>query len=206
MLDILNGKDYKIYPNFLDKEHYEELLTFVTYCSWKHQGYAANTDIKSDAKRFHPIYMGSSETHIKLKDTDLIALENYSSLPVGIQDVLNKFNNMFNKKFSPTQIYFNCFTHGDEMSFHRDNLSSAGNNNIHNVTFMLYLTKQWEPIWQGSTLFKEEHGPEILGGCLPYPNHLIVFDSRLLHVCAPISRFCPLKRNIFVCQTEYNDN
>ena len=56
MLDILDGKDYKIIPDFLEKEHYEELLLFVEKCSWRHHGYAASTDVRTDAKRFHSIY------------------------------------------------------------------------------------------------------------------------------------------------------
>jgi len=67
-------------------------------------------------------------------------------------------------------------------------------------TAILYLNKQWKADWFGATLLYDEQ-EDIEIGVLPKYNRLFIFDGRQPHSSSPLSRCCPVGKQILVFNT-----
>jgi len=56
-------------------------------------------------------------------------------------------------------------------------------------TLIYYPMPQWNPDWEGETLFFNSYG-DVLAGVMPLPNRAVLFDGRLSHAGRAPSRHC----------------
>ena len=67
-------------------------------------------------------------------------------------------------------------------------------------TAIIYLTKDWQPDWYGSTLLYTDDD-EIDAAIMPKFNRCAVFDSAQKHSTSPLSRICMVPKKIMVFNT-----
>ena len=72
------------------------------------------------------------------------------------------------------RVIINGQTQGMHSGVHRDNLDPRSR------TLLLYLNPQWNPEWQGYTVFFGEDRQEIQR-ILPEPGKMLVYDGSMLH-------------------------
>ena len=67
-------------------------------------------------------------------------------------------------------------------------------------TVIVYLTRDWDPNWYGSTLLYTDDN-EIDAAIMPKFNRCAVFDSAQMHSSSPLSRSCTTQKRILVINT-----
>tara|TARA_R100000455_G_C6220746_1_gene85294 strand:- start:168 stop:728 length:561 start_codon:yes stop_codon:yes gene_type:complete len=173
------------FQNFLDYDEFYNLQRQKTDMSWKFHGRAS-----ASMKEWHlnnPVYGG-----VKNPITD------YTMLPEILRPPLIKLSNKYNVLIRPYDIYYNAYKFGNEMEIHTDKITKPG----FNRTIILYLTDEWSPEWHGETVLYDDKKETIRKAVIPYPNSVLVFDSRIPHSSVPISKFCLENRVILVYQCE----
>lgn len=100
------------------------------------------------------------------------------------EHLLNKIQELTNRKFKLKRVYANGQTHGLVGSVHQDD-------NIEGTfTFLYYANPTWRSDWGGETTFFTE---EIINN-FPFPNSAILFDSRIPHFGNDPNRKCSALR------------
>tara|TARA_R100000781_G_scaffold94097_2_gene58524 strand:- start:294 stop:821 length:528 start_codon:yes stop_codon:yes gene_type:complete len=170
---------YFKYDNFLSDSLYNKIYKISRKINWQ----------------THPQLDGKFSNHLthqiidsKLKKPKL--QEPYKQLVKTISDRLKV-------KVFPHNMYFNLYQHGNECGIHQDR--STENKNI---TFILFLTDEWQADEHGETLLYDRTETEILFSCVSFSNTALIFDSGLKHGISPISRFCNKDRIILVLQLD----
>ena len=67
-------------------------------------------------------------------------------------------------------------------------------------TIIVYMSKDWKIDYYGATILYTDEG-EIDASCLPKYNRMFIFDSSQLHASSPLSRLCPINKDIMVFNT-----
>ena len=93
--------------------------------------------------------------------------------------------------------YANAYTFGTEGYLHTDSTVPS------DVTFLLYLNREWRRDWAGETLFFDGH--DVMATVLPKFNRMVVFPSIVPHVARSVSRSCSVARTIFTFKAKTDD-
>ena len=67
-------------------------------------------------------------------------------------------------------------------------------------TIIVYMSKDWKMDYYGATILYTDEG-EIDASCLPKYNRMFILDSAQLHASSPLSRMCPINKDIMVFNT-----
>ena len=83
--------------------------------------------------------------------------------------------------------YVNAHTYGVEDAIHEDDTDLENG-----LTVIVYLCRAWYPEWFGQTVFWEHldkmtHN-DIIQSVIPKPNRVLIFDKKIPHCVAPLSR------------------
>jgi Rps23 Pro-64 3,4-dihydroxylase Tpa1-like proline 4-hydroxylase len=171
----------KYYDNFYNGKDYIDLLNHIDGIGWSDRG----QDYDGSNYTTHYNFQVINEKE-GVKDIEI---------PL-VKKALQKIKDSLNEEYYPHNLYFNSYKFGDEIRAHVDRETSTRNNK----TLIIYCTKEWQKDWHGETLLYKDN--VIIGGNLPIPNTAILFDSKIQHSMAPISRYCKEQRNILVFQLE----
>ncbi|BAR14056.1 Predicted proline hydroxylase (EGL-9) [uncultured Mediterranean phage uvMED] len=171
--------------NFLNYEEFFNLKSLSNTIQWGF--YGRSSSAMKEWHLNHPIYGGEKSP-----------IKNFSQLHPGFQYILNKLSKQYNCLIHPYDIYFNAYRFGNEMDIHTDKVTKPG----FNRTIIFYLTEDWLPQWHGETVFYDDKSEDVIKSVLPYPNSVVIFDSRIPHSSVPISKFCTENRIILVFQCE----
>lgn len=177
--EIINLQDFLEYEDFYNLKSHAKTLnwTFTSRASATMPEWHLNC----------PIYGGMK--------TPIV---DYNQLPEIFRPVLMKLTKEYNVLIRPYDVYFNAYKFGNEMEIHTDKITKKG----FNRTIIMYLTDDWLPQWHGETVFYDEKKEHIKSSIIPYPNSVVIFDSRIPHTSVPISKFCLENRIILVFQCE----
>lgn len=93
------------------------------------------------------------------------------------------------------RVYVNAYTHGTDTAPHTDS------NRENEQTHILYLNKEWKPLWCGETVIFDKTQSDIEKSYLPKFNRLITFPSNRLHAARPIHKSCNELRIVLVLKT-----
>lgn len=104
------------------------------------------------------------------------------------------WNNIKNKNpdCSLLRVYVNAYTHGNDTSPHTDSIRK------NEKTYILYLNREWNPMWCGETVIFNQAQTEIEKSYLPKFNRMITFPSDRLHAARPIHKSCNELRTVLV--------
>lgn len=105
-------------------------------------------------------------------------------------------NDLFGYNAKLTRCYLNGYTYGTEGYIHEDNDDDG------DLTAVVYMNAEWDMNWGGETLFYPDGLPVF--GLLPAPGRVAIFNARMLHRAAPLSRWCPTLRRTLVIKTKRN--
>ena len=89
---------------------------------------------------------------------------------------------LINRPLKVIRQYANGHTFGNGGQAHQDD-SREGT-----YTLLYYPVEKWHRMWEGETVFYDEN-EDIKSAIKPSPNRAIFFDSRILHVGRPPSRY-----------------
>ena len=67
-------------------------------------------------------------------------------------------------------------------------------------TVIIYMSKDWQKEYYGATILYTDDG-EIDASCLPRYNRAFIFDASQEHSTSPLSRMCPINKDILVFNT-----
>ena len=171
----------KYYDNFYNGKDYIDLLNHIDSIGWNDRG----QDYDGSSYTTHYNFQVINEKE-GVKDIEI---------PL-VKKALQIIKDSLNEEYYPHNLYFNSYKFGDEIRAHTDRETSTRNNK----TLIIYCTKEWQKDWHGETLLYKDN--VVIGGNLPIPNTAILFDSKIQHSMAPISRYCKEQRNILVFQLE----
>ena len=143
----------------------------------------------------HPKLDGKFSNHLTHQIIDFTL--NKTKLKQPYKELVKVISDKLKVKVFPHNMYFNLYQHGNECGIHQDR--STENKNI---TFILFLTDEWQANDHGETILYDRTETEILFSCVPFSNTALVFDSGLKHGISPISRFCNKDRIILVLQLD----
>ncbi len=184
--EIINIQNFLNYDDF-----YTLRNTRSKTLPWYFEGRASYT--MAEWHLNHPIYGGKKS-----------AITDFNDLIPEYQIPLLTLSKKYNVLIHPYDIYFNCYKFGNEMEIHTDKKTKEG----FNRTIIVYLTDDWFPQWHGETVFYDQNAEHVRQSIVPYSNSAAIFDSRIPHTSAPISKFCLINRTIIVyqCQIELIDD
>jgi Rps23 Pro-64 3,4-dihydroxylase Tpa1-like proline 4-hydroxylase len=171
----------KYYEQFFKEKDYIDLLNHIDTIGWKDRG----QDYDESRYTTHYNFQIINEKE-GVKDIQI---------PL-VRTALEIVKQSLGEEYYPHNLYFNSYKYGDEIQAHVDRETTTKNNR----TLIIYCTKEWQKDWHGETLLYD--GNILKGGNLPMPNSAILFDSKIQHSMAPISRYCKELRNILVFQLE----
>lgn len=96
--------------------------------------------------------------------------------------------------------YTNSQTFGTDPTVHRDDpmiyRSVCGTEGAP-ITVLIYLNETWDIDWGGETTFFDDKG-EVIASVMPKFGRIICFDGTIQHGARPLSRCCPVKRDVLV--------
>jgi hypothetical protein len=129
----------------------------------------------------------------------------------NIEDIQNQFDlNSIEAHFwqfiktkhpncSMLRAYVNAYTYGTDPAPHTD---SIRNNEI---TYLLYLNNNWNPVWCGETVIFNKQRSDIEKAFIPKFNRFISFPSNHLHSARPIHKLCNELRIVLVFKISTDD-
>ena len=95
--------------------------------------------------------------------------------------------------------YANAMSYGMDGTVHIDSTKP------NNFTAVYYPHERWSPNWGGETMFYNQGENRVLGCFYPIPNSAIVFDGRIPHRAAGVSRSYAGTRITLMFKTEKID-
>ena len=163
MFVLMNILNIKSYPNFLNKEEHDYVISkTLKGNTWSHGAISAND--------------GFCFWYMEL-----------------IQDVFftdymfNKIKTTTKKDFEILRVYANGQTYGLSGGYHQDITAPIPTNESAYKTLLYYVNPIWESEWGGSTLFKQNE--EVYTQPFIF-NNAILFDSTIYHVGLEPTRHC----------------
>jgi len=104
-------------------------------------------------------------------------LEEFTELRVLLE---NKMKEHLKKDIQLMALYANGQTHSQCGSPHQDWHMDDGDPATY-YTLLIYIHKQWKPIYGGHTIFMDNTGNEMIASIWPKSNTAVLFDSSIVH-------------------------
>ncbi|HUP56207.1 MAG TPA: 2OG-Fe(II) oxygenase [Bdellovibrionota bacterium] len=159
---FVGGKRILVIDGLFDGASIEKVFNFLKSCPYRW----INTD--------------------NLKDSHSVRWK--ADLPTSIQDqpffseIVRKSNDAFGTPDTVLHRVYANMNHYGEIHFeHIDELEG--------FSALYYANPEWDPSWQGETLFFADNG-EALTAVSPKPGRLLIFDASIIHRGSPPSREC----------------
>lgn len=165
------------HENALSDEMRRHVYDFLNEPGWE-TGWKSNS--KRDGYSFlHKHYAG----HRKVGDNKAYDCEDElkTSAPV-IYDAWFTTKNKFFAGHTLVRCYANGMAYGMDGTVHCDAKEPG------NYTAVYYPHERWSPNWGGETLFYNQREDRIAACSFPRPNTIIVFDGRMPHRAAGVTR------------------
>ena len=196
-------------PKMIDGVLPPEVLQRIhrDYFTWMQSGWKSNNRL--------PYEHGHNQHYIlhnsKSFDLDMQDMPGYEDQHPGLADAFDTIQQIIGKR-GLIRAYAKSYHYGQDAYAHRDistnrykTKDGKSRAELDHViedfeTVIIYMSKDWQKDYYGSTLLYTDVG-EIEAACLPKYNRAFIFDAAQEHSSSPLSRYCPINKDILVFNT-----
>lgn len=179
--------------NIFPEEQRKTIDDYLRQSGWEH-GWKSNAN--RDVYSFlHKHFAGQRKTKDKAYDCE-------SELLLAAPPIWTAWRDLRERWFQNAHLvrcYANGMAYGMEGTVHTD-ASTPGN-----LTVVYYPHDRWSPNWGGETIFYNQAEDTIIGCRYPRPNSAVIFDGRIPHRAAGVTRLYPGLRITLMFKVERDE-
>lgn len=134
---------------------------------------------------------------------DLSALRPIIEQHPQVEEAWTYIQSLIGEKRSLLRVYMNGYTYGADGTLHVDDpwIQEEYGYDTPSETTVVYLNKTWDTGWAGETVILDGVQGDIIKAVLPKHGRALIFDSKLWHGARPVTRACPVLREVLVFKT-----
>ena len=190
----------RLIDDFLTPQEIDALMT--QYFTWMQTGWKSSRAVYEHGHQQH--YVGIPSKHLPI---DLMKLPHFRRNNPWLEQVWGGIQDIIGPR-GLYRCYSKSYHYGQDAYRHNDVTGKKftlpdGRKRIEVddvvpdfETIIIYLTKDWKTDYYGHTVLYD--GDEIAVSVMPKYNRCFVFDSAQDHASVPLSRMCPVNKNILV--------
>lgn len=183
-IDLYLVKDILVIDDFLSKNDFEWFVDkYFEKPNWWQHSWNTGHDKHNESMWMWHRPLENDQNHMGTEGVKVDQMVPH--LRMLWDRIDEKILNITGIKHRPERMYSNLHTYGYDGYTHTDD---------GNLTALYYPCRSWDVLWEGGTLFYNDDETDCIKYCSLRPNRLVLFDPRIPHRPAAITKDCRSNR------------